>query len=105
MTDKQWTVAILRRDRERCRVGLAGCRGRACEAHHIFSRSHKAMRHLLLNGISVCRPCHSWLESHPAKALTLIERFILGGEQYGALIEVYRERYGYFPFAKADSAK
>lgn len=54
-----------------CQAGLAGlCRGRAVDVHERLSRARggnildPAQAHM----ITVCRPCHDWITTHPTAA-------------------------------------
>jgi len=54
MTDSQFAEIIRNRDKF-CRV----CYSAGSDVHHIFSRKHKATRHIPENGIFLCRNCHN----------------------------------------------
>lgn len=54
--DKQWRVAVFKRDKRRCKL----CRKRGrMNAHHIESyNSSPWLRHSIKNGITLCTGCH-----------------------------------------------
>ena len=54
MNDSQFAEMIRNRDKV-CRV----CYSAGSDVHHIFSRKHKATRHIPENGIFLCKICHS----------------------------------------------
>jgi nitrate/TMAO reductase-like tetraheme cytochrome c subunit len=83
--DAEWTRLCLERDFHTCRFALPGCTSHAIEVHHIVTRSRKALRLLLLNGLSACRNCHNWVEMNSAKAMEVCK----------AVKEIYEKDSGY----------
>ena len=79
---KQTSDHRRREDRERdpilkalregpCQARLEGCTGRATEGHEILSRARGGSITDPKNVIGVCRPCHSWITTHPKQATEL----------------------------------
>lgn len=63
MTDRQWQIAILERDKKcQCCGETSGL----C-AHHIQSRRVKRTRHDLRNGITLCVKCHQAGHADPRR--------------------------------------
>lgn len=60
--DREWARAVKVRDSGICRK----CGEQGHEAAHIFSRRYKATRHVLLNGLTLCRKDHAWAHANPA---------------------------------------
>lgn len=58
-------MAVLQRDRYTCQVGIPGkCKAAASEVHHVRNRSQGGADHPD-NLLSVCRPCHHYVTTHP----------------------------------------
>jgi len=63
-TDTMWSLVI--RQVGRCEwCGAAGIKGkngsyRNLDAHHIISRGHTSYRHLVENGVCLCKRCHKF---------------------------------------------
>lgn len=79
---KQTSDHRRREDRERapilkalregpCQARLDGCLGRATDGHEILSRARGGSITDPRNVIGVCRPCHSWITTHPKQATEL----------------------------------
>lgn len=79
---KQTSDHRRREDRERapilkalregpCQARLDGCLGRATDGHEILSRARGGSITDPRNVIGVCRPCHSWITTHPKEATEL----------------------------------
>lgn len=62
--DAQWKAAVLARDGGRCR--RCGT-GEVVDAHHVRGRgAYPLLRHVLENGVSLCRWHHRAAHDHPA---------------------------------------
>jgi hypothetical protein len=85
MTDAESSRMALERDRLTCRFGLPGCRRDASGVHHIVGRSVREMRHEQLNLLSVCAPCHAWVEDNPREALEYVRTMLLGDAEWRKL--------------------
>ena len=61
--DRAWADLVKERDSYSCRRCLRmfpeGER-QGLHAHHVFTRSRKSTRHMLLNGVSLCMGHHMW---------------------------------------------
>ena len=61
--DRHWRDSVFIRDHYRCRkcgtpYGL--------DPHHIRTKAaHPELRHVLDNGIALCRKCHGWAHANP----------------------------------------
>lgn len=64
--DSKWSLAVRERDHHKCRLWVifGGCDVKANQAHHLFTRNYRALRHNINNGISVCWSCHAKIENH-----------------------------------------
>lgn len=59
-------------------------------AHHAFGRRHKATRWDVMNGVSLCYPCHiHWAHRDPAGFAVWFEQ-VVGRDQYLRLAEAHR---------------
>ena len=92
--DDLWAESVKLRDKSRC---LRCLKTTNLNAHHIFSRKHKATRYILENGITLCRHCHKF-EAHVDTELFrrwLIESKHLSQFQYDTLFGLaYGSRQG-----------
>jgi len=58
--DNRWKRECLHRDYGKCKI----CGGTAIEVHHILGKqAYPQYRHILENGVSVCRVCHCWIHN------------------------------------------
>lgn len=69
--DREWARAVKMRDSGIClKMRDSGicrkCGEQGHDAAHIFSRRYKATRHVLLNGVTLCRKDHAWAHANPA---------------------------------------
>lgn len=87
-TDNQWSLFCRSRDRNHCRIGLKGCKKKAIEVHHVFTRSILALRLNPDNGLSVCRFCHNYLEDNPVENFDICRK-VLGEEVFSKIYAVY----------------
>lgn len=56
--DKQWKLAVYKRDNFKCRITDENCKGRI-EAHHILSwNKYPELRFIINNGITLCHFHH-----------------------------------------------
>lgn len=64
--DSKWSLEVRERDRHKCRLWniFNDCSIKATQAHHLFTRSYKIIRHDVDNGIAVCWSCHNKIETH-----------------------------------------
>ena len=64
--DSKWSLEVRERDHHKCRLWIVfnDCSIQATQAHHLFTRNYKALRHNVDNGISVCWSCHNKIENH-----------------------------------------
>jgi hypothetical protein len=53
-----------------CQAKLKMCRGEATDIHHVRGRVGEDFLNTD-SWLSVCRPCHLWIESHPVAAREL----------------------------------
>lgn len=84
--DVVWSRAVKKRDEDTCRrcVEDRGWKQRGMHAHHIFTRSRKATRLDLENGVTLCMGHHMWAHRNPLEFHEWI-RGELGAETYEAL--------------------
>ena len=55
--DVEWRKAVFARDDYTCQ--RCGVKGGRLEAHHIKAyKPHPRLRHVLSNGLTLCKPCH-----------------------------------------------
>lgn len=55
--DRDWRNAVFQRDNYTCRG--CGVRGGRLEAHHVKPyKAYPELRHVLSNGMTLCRSCH-----------------------------------------------
>lgn len=84
--DVRWSLEIRKRDRYMCRRCsvhyLPNSNG--LHAHHIFTRTRKATRHDLENGVALCYGCHMWAHRNPLDFHEWIEEQI-GTATYDAV--------------------
>lgn len=52
-----------------CQANLPGCTQQATDVHHKKGRGEYLLDDMFY--ISVCRSCHSWIETHPEEAIAL----------------------------------
>ena len=52
-----------------CQAKLVGCTGVSTDVHHKAGRGEN--HNVMSTWIAVCRPCHTWIENHPAEAKEL----------------------------------
>jgi hypothetical protein len=88
--DKLWADLVKERDLytcQRCFIAYPEGRRQGLHAHHIFGRSRKTTRHMIVNGVSLCFGCHMWAHSNP---LEFHERMAdrLGWTEYHELREL-----------------
>lgn len=84
--DRDWSRRVRERDRymcRRCEVHYLA-NSTALHAHHIFTRSRKATRHDLDNGVSLCYGCHMWAHKNPLEFHEWAEKQ-LGEDAYDVL--------------------
>ena len=66
--DRVWADLVKERDGFTCRRCLRifpwGDR-QGLHAHHVFTRSRKSTRHMLINGVSLCFGDHMWAHRNP----------------------------------------
>lgn len=77
---KLWRKRVFARDRWRCR--MPGCRGggEGLNAHHVRCwSSNEALRFVVGNGITLCRPCHLRVRGHEAEFEATFAGVIAGG--------------------------
>lgn len=69
LLDRAWRLAVFERDSHRCQmIGVEKhtCRG-PLDPHHIKSKAaFPELRHVLGNGITLCRAAHVWAHNNPA---------------------------------------
>ena len=69
LLDRAWRLAVLERDGNRCQlIGVNGhtCSGNWLDAHHVKSKAaFPELRHVVKNGIAVCRKAHCWIHDNP----------------------------------------
>lgn len=89
--DKLWSIAVKDRDSWTCvRCGTSYIEGsRGLNAHHIFTRSRRSTRLMLLNGISLCTGCHSFAHRNPLEFHAFVAE-LLGADQYAELQQLSR---------------
>ena len=57
---KEWSLAVLLRDRWECQ--MCGYKGQKLTSHHVVSwKNNRELRFEVSNGITLCRPCHCGL--------------------------------------------
>ncbi len=45
------------------------------DAHHVYGKkAHPKLRHVVANGVWLCRECHDWMHAHPARARKIMAR-------------------------------
>ena len=68
MTDKQFQLAVIERDKvcQKCGTAEGLC------AHHVVSRRNARLRHQLKNGITLCVKCHAYAHRVPTLFLDWI---------------------------------
>ena len=55
--DREWRISVFKRDEFTCQ--RCGQKGGRLEAHHIKPyKAHPRLRHILANGLTLCKPCH-----------------------------------------------
>ena len=64
--DQRWKLAVLERDDWTCRVPDCGANTNL-DAAHILPRSIKASRHLVSNGLTLCRSHHRYFHDKPTQ--------------------------------------
>ena len=76
--DRRWALAVKERESWTCqRCGASHIPGsKGLNAHHVFTRSRKATRYMLANGISVCVGCHRWVHANPYLARPFLEKIV-----------------------------
>lgn len=69
LLDRAWRQAVYDRDGHRCQlIGVNGhtCSGTGLDAHHIKSKAaFPELRHVVKNGIALCRKAHCWAHDDP----------------------------------------
>lgn len=77
----KWSREVLKRDDYRCQWPGGCSTGDArIDPHHIAERSLRPdLRHVVENGITLCRTHHNWLPLHRAEAIRI---GLLGDETY-----------------------
>lgn len=83
---KLWSTAVKIRDKHVCQIELDGhrCTQPGTDPHHWFKCRHMGVKFLLLNGITVCRGHHDFLEAHPEINKQLCKSRV-GEEDYATL--------------------
>lgn len=70
--DREWSVAVRRRDGYRCQFPNCGVYDKHIHTHHIASRKQRPdLRHDVSNGLAVCLEHHHWLHANPDQATEL----------------------------------
>lgn len=60
--DSRWSAAVMKRDRRTCQL----CGRLSTDAHHVYGKkAHPKLRHVLDNGIALCRLNHDMWHSLP----------------------------------------
>jgi len=74
--DAEWRRCVLEQCGDRC----ARCGGKAIDAHHIKGKqAYPLLRHIIGNGVALCRGCHRWVHDHPQDAEGMISKIKTGG--------------------------
>jgi len=81
--DRVWHEKVLERDKKKCRI--CGKTDRL-QSHHIFSRTHRATRWDLDNGITLCAGHHYWAHREPEKFRQFVIG-LMGEEKYQRIFE------------------
>lgn len=81
--DRLWSLAIRQRDGQ-CRRCGRGSGEVTLQAAHVISRSYKAVRWDLRNGICLCLGCHHWNHHQPVEFSWWVQDLI-GKELYESL--------------------
>ena len=75
--DREWRTAILERHGGWCFLrgvdpGTFDHCGGPVDAHHIAAKGRwPELRHVLSNGVALCRMHHEWVHNHPREARAL----------------------------------
>ena len=84
--DGAWRGFVKDRD-GRCR--RCGKKPRILEAHHIAKRRNMPTRWEPLNGVTLCAPCHDWVEWNPDES-RIWACELLGEDTYNAVVTLAR---------------
>ena len=61
--DREWRTAVFERDNYTCRS--CGKKGGRLEAHHIKAyKTYPELRHVLANGLTLCKKCHTETDTY-----------------------------------------
>lgn len=84
--DKAWADYVKRRDK-RCQMCASVS---ILAAHHAFGRVHRATRWDVMNGVTLCWPCHRFrAHGDPSGFSVWFEKHV-GQAQYNRLAEAHR---------------
>lgn len=62
LQESRWSKAVRERDNNTCQFPSCGKQGKSLDTHHIAMRSLRPdLRFDVHNGITLCRPHHSWV--------------------------------------------
>jgi len=61
--DKDWGAEVKENAEGMCEM----CGDCGCDPHHAVKRRFLKTRWILINGVWLCRKCHSWSELNPLK--------------------------------------
>lgn len=97
--DSLWSKAILKRDPV-CRI----CgQSRSTDAAHVVVRNKSLwVRWWLLNGLGLCRPCHTWQHDNPKEGEQVFND-IIGGSKYEKMVNASndgKKHYVRFEYVK-----
>jgi hypothetical protein len=65
--DSVWREKVGDRVGNRCELGYCGGDW-GCDSHHVRGKkAHPHLRHVVANGVRVCRSCHDWAHANPVE--------------------------------------
>lgn len=86
VADKKWQKAVRERDEYICQ--RCGIFDEYIDTHHIAFRSQRPdLKHVVSNGVCLCRSCHQWVHRNPREAKAA---GFISSEKYGVQREAER---------------